>query len=193
MNFACFLETVKARCKPLEPVGQLIHAQLGMLGEAGEIADAVKRHVIYGAPLDTPNVLEEVGDWFWYFLLFCDTAGVSVAGLEKCQAISRLVEIDDASLDGLAVSLGEITGHFLRYQLFEDAGWVPDWLEEQLSAALAVVLCLLEGQGFTLEQCLDTNDKKLEKRSGKAFSATACLAKNASEERAVLEAAVRQA
>lgn len=40
----------------------LIHATLGISGEAGEILDTIKKHVIYRKPLDRENIIEELGD-----------------------------------------------------------------------------------------------------------------------------------
>lgn len=43
-----------------------LHMAVGVSGEAGELLDAVKRHVIYGKPLDRDNVIEELGDLEFY-------------------------------------------------------------------------------------------------------------------------------
>lgn len=40
----------------------LIHLALLVAGEAGEIVDAIKKHVIYNKPLDELNLDEECGD-----------------------------------------------------------------------------------------------------------------------------------
>jgi NTP pyrophosphatase (non-canonical NTP hydrolase) len=40
----------------------LIHMALGVCGEAGELADAIKKATIYRKPVDIKNVLEELGD-----------------------------------------------------------------------------------------------------------------------------------
>lgn len=40
----------------------LVHMAMGISGEAGELLDAIKKHVIYRKPLDRYNVLEELGD-----------------------------------------------------------------------------------------------------------------------------------
>ena len=40
----------------------LLHAAVGVSGEAGELLDSVKKHVIYRKPLDLENVKEELGD-----------------------------------------------------------------------------------------------------------------------------------
>ncbi len=50
-------------------VAQLIHATLGFASELGEIADALKKHIIYGKALDEINLLEEGGDLEWYTAL----------------------------------------------------------------------------------------------------------------------------
>lgn len=47
-------------------VSRAIHACLGLTSEVGEIADALKKHLIYGKELDTINILEESGDLSWY-------------------------------------------------------------------------------------------------------------------------------
>lgn len=44
----------------------LIHAILGISGEAGELLDAIKKHTIYNKPLDVENVVEELGDLEFY-------------------------------------------------------------------------------------------------------------------------------
>jgi NTP pyrophosphatase (non-canonical NTP hydrolase) len=50
-------------------VAQLIHAFLGLSSEVGELADALKKHLIYGKALDEINLLEEGGDLEWYIAL----------------------------------------------------------------------------------------------------------------------------
>lgn len=44
----------------------LIHAVLGISGEAGELLDAVKKFAIYNKTLDIENVVEELGDLEFY-------------------------------------------------------------------------------------------------------------------------------
>jgi NTP pyrophosphatase (non-canonical NTP hydrolase) len=47
-------------------IARLLHAILGIISEAGELADALKKHIIYGKQLDDINVMEETGDLSWY-------------------------------------------------------------------------------------------------------------------------------
>ena len=44
----------------------LLHMAVGIAGEAGELLDAIKKHVIYQKPLDEENVVEELGDLEFY-------------------------------------------------------------------------------------------------------------------------------
>jgi NTP pyrophosphatase (non-canonical NTP hydrolase) len=57
----------------------LLHAALGIAGEAGELVDAIKKHVIYGKPLDLGNVVEELGDLRFYMEALCNVLDVSDA------------------------------------------------------------------------------------------------------------------
>lgn len=47
-------------------MAHLWHMATGVSGEAGELLDAVKKAAIYSKPLDTENVIEELGDLEFY-------------------------------------------------------------------------------------------------------------------------------
>lgn len=67
-------QLVTALVKPAEqvrdgitiPKADMIHAIMGICGEAGELLDAIKKHVIYNKDLDIHNVIEELGDMEFY-------------------------------------------------------------------------------------------------------------------------------
>lgn len=44
----------------------LWHGATGISGEAGELLDAIKKHVVYKRELDLENVIEELGDLEFY-------------------------------------------------------------------------------------------------------------------------------
>lgn len=54
-----------------------LHAALGVCGEAGELADVVKREVIYGKDLDQKNLVEELGDLRFYLQATMMLYGIS--------------------------------------------------------------------------------------------------------------------
>jgi NTP pyrophosphatase (non-canonical NTP hydrolase) len=61
-------------------VARLLHAILGFVTETGELADVLKKHLIYGKPIDWTNVVEELGDKQWYTALASDVCGELVPG-----------------------------------------------------------------------------------------------------------------
>lgn len=44
----------------------LLHASMGLVTEAAEFQDALKKHIFYNEELDKPNLKEEIGDILWY-------------------------------------------------------------------------------------------------------------------------------
>jgi len=67
-------EMVKALAKSGEEIiktlvpekAHALHMAVGVAGEAGELLDAIKKHVIYNKPIDRENVIEELGDIEFY-------------------------------------------------------------------------------------------------------------------------------
>lgn len=55
----------------------LWHMATGIGGEAGEIEDVIKKHVIYQKPLDVENVKEELGDLLFYMSNLMQSVGLS--------------------------------------------------------------------------------------------------------------------
>ena len=56
---------------------------LGLAGESGEVADAVKKHLYQGHTLDLPDMKEELGDVLWYVALACKCGGFSMSDLMR--------------------------------------------------------------------------------------------------------------
>lgn len=57
-----------------------VHAILGLVTEAGELADVVKRAYFYGKgpeSVDRNHIIEEAGDLFWYLALLCNACNIS--------------------------------------------------------------------------------------------------------------------
>ncbi len=59
----------------------LVHAALGIAGEAGEIVDVVKKNYAYKKPIDMAHLEEELGDVMYYIVMMTLFAGIS---LEDC-------------------------------------------------------------------------------------------------------------
>jgi len=83
MKFEDYLASVKRTCagnvhdinvRFMNDVN-LVHGAIGISTEAGEILDAVKKHVFYGKPIDPINMKEELGDVLWYMALIAEHCG----------------------------------------------------------------------------------------------------------------------
>lgn len=55
----------------------LLHMATGVSGEAGELLDAIKKHVVYQKALDVENVKEELGDLLFYMSNLMQSVGLS--------------------------------------------------------------------------------------------------------------------
>ena len=67
----------------------ILHGALGIVTEAAEIADAVKKSIFYGKPFDLVNLQEEIGDCFWYLAILAKEAGMSFDDI-MAQNIAKL-------------------------------------------------------------------------------------------------------
>lgn len=75
------------KCDPLD----LARDALGVAGEAGEVADLVKKVVGHGHDLDRDKVKKELGDVLWYVAVLAHRVGftlehVAEANVEKLRA-----------------------------------------------------------------------------------------------------------
>lgn len=53
----------------------ILQCALGLCGEAGEVAEQVKKHYFHGHRLDKRHMIEELGDVVWYLAVLCDAIG----------------------------------------------------------------------------------------------------------------------
>lgn len=59
------------------------HVALGLAGEAGEVADLVKKSQYEGNRLDLEKLEEELGDVLWYLQCMCNYLGLTIEQLAK--------------------------------------------------------------------------------------------------------------
>lgn len=77
-EFATYQSLAMRTAKPMDVQDDLLHAALGLTGEAGEFADCIKKHWVYGQPLDRENAIEEIGDVMWFIALASNALGVGM-------------------------------------------------------------------------------------------------------------------
>lgn len=59
----------------------IVNAALGLAGEAGEVADLVKKWSFQGHELDVPRIVEELGDVLWYIALAAEALNIGMEEL----------------------------------------------------------------------------------------------------------------
>ena len=62
-----------------ENMGELLNGALGITGEAGEVADIIKKYFFHGHQLDKDALIKEMGDVMWYIALLCHALKVPFA------------------------------------------------------------------------------------------------------------------
>jgi NTP pyrophosphatase (non-canonical NTP hydrolase) len=77
-------EFVRKLLKQLPENLNALHIALGLTGEAGELADAIKKEYIYNKPRDIKNIIEELGDLEFYL-----QAAYSHYGLTRSDVIQE--------------------------------------------------------------------------------------------------------
>ncbi len=60
-------------------VNDLAVFALGLAGEAGEVADLIKKHIGHGHDLDLRKVREELGDVLWYVAGLAQVLGLTLS------------------------------------------------------------------------------------------------------------------
>lgn len=69
----------------------LNHSLHGLSSEVGEIADIIKKHIIYEQPFNRSHMEEELGDLMWYVALMCYANGFSLEAIMQ-QNIAKLMK-----------------------------------------------------------------------------------------------------
>ena len=57
---------------------RLTNGALGLCGEAGEVADIIKKALFQGHEIDEQHIAEELGDCAWYLAITADAIGMKV-------------------------------------------------------------------------------------------------------------------
>lgn len=61
----------------------LLHASMGLVTEAGEFQDMIKKHIFYGKERDDVNLKEEIGDILWYCAIALEALGADFESVMK--------------------------------------------------------------------------------------------------------------
>ena len=197
MNFKEYAPLAMRTCKELPTADHINHMCLGIVGEMGELVDAIKKAYVYGKGIDQTNIVEEIGDVSWY------TAGL----VQYFPALADWLDSDELkqsiNYEKLEVARENITRTILLnamsaanlaadLMMFADDDNLQDANAEQVAKALGTALfataVLLE---VDLSQAYEVNIAKLAKRYGDKYSDYAAVNRDIDAERAVLEAGTK--
>lgn len=56
---------------------------LGLTGEAGEVADEIKKHLYHDKPIDFDSVRDELGDVLWYLTALAAQCGYTLEDVAR--------------------------------------------------------------------------------------------------------------
>ena len=84
MNLDEYQEAAKRPAKQfIEWKEALCDFGMGVSGEAGEIANYLKKVVFHEHPLDPGKLEEEIGDVLWYIAMLCNYTGLSLSAIPQ--------------------------------------------------------------------------------------------------------------
>ncbi len=78
-----YREFMRSKAPALDNTRNLMFGVFGLAGETGEIIDTIKKHVYYEQPIDTTNLIEEMGDAYYYFEHILDTFGLTLEQVQQ--------------------------------------------------------------------------------------------------------------
>ena len=82
----------------------MFHAIIGILTEAGELAEALLNAYTGVKPIDAVNVVEEFGDLFWYAAIGCNEAGKTFEQIQDTNIAKLKVRFPDKFTEENAIN-----------------------------------------------------------------------------------------
>lgn len=76
MTFEEYTAAVMRTAPPTHAPGLLANLALGVAGEAGEVADLIKKQIFHYHDPDPDRLIEELGDVLWYVTALASTLSV---------------------------------------------------------------------------------------------------------------------
>jgi NTP pyrophosphatase (non-canonical NTP hydrolase) len=173
INYNNYEELASTTCKDLgSEVNNVLHMKMGIITEAAEVVDILKKKHAYGKEIDLFHMKEELGDILWYAANYCKFMNMDFANV-----------IDNITYEPLY----DRSTDFSLYELMElivinatalDINSVYDIIDLTLYA--------IEQVDATLDEVLTTNIKKLAARYPEGFSSYYALNRNLDNEKRII-------
>jgi len=165
------------------------HALIGLITEVGELFDWYKKGVVYGKGLDDVNLVEEVGDCFWYIGLLLHTVAPGQDYDKLILAAEDILSKGPSPKDVTKEEALEAL-YALHILVTQITGRAPNMVvqpHEVLQGVASLLLFFLYWKNTTLSTCLTKNIDKLASRYGDKYTDYAALHRDTTAERKILE------
>lgn len=169
-----------------------MHMCLGIITEAGELADIFKKELAYGKPIDKANLKEEIGDLTWYIANLATHHDFKLDVFSEFKGLPADLNgyIKKMDQDGFNTALtvlefGKIAHSIVHRHpcMIHHNNFLRSRIGEMLSAL--TMICILQDVNF--EECLDLNINKLKVRFPEKFTEENALNRDLEAERTILE------
>lgn len=173
INYNNYEELASTTCKNLETESaNILHMKMGIITEAAEVVDILKKKHAYGKEIDVPHLKEELGDLMWYAANYCKFMNMDFANVIDNISYEPLY---DRSTD---FSLYELMELIVINAIALDINSVYDIIDLTLYA--------IEQVDATLDEVLTTNIRKLAARYPEGFSSYYALNRNLDNEKKII-------
>jgi len=153
-----------------------LNFKLGLIGEAGEIVDLIKKSMFHSQKVHRVEYVSELGDWIWYAI-----ANLLIE-IKKCESDEHLEDLtnqvkaamkpNSSTIHGRTGTAMRVASRSVEYTCHGDYSALPMAVEEW--AKLCHVL------NVTPQEVMEFNVIKLEQRhKGQRFNAQTALASKA--------------
>jgi NTP pyrophosphatase (non-canonical NTP hydrolase) len=174
INYNNYEELASTTCKNLgSESANILHMKMGIITEAAEVVDILKKKHAYGKEIDLSHMKEELGDLMWYAANYCKFMEINFANI-----------IDDITYEPLY----DRSTDFSMYELMELIVINATALDiNSIYDIIDLTLYAIEQVDGTLNEILDTNIRKLAVRYPEGFSSYYALNRDLDKERKILE------
>lgn len=161
-----YQELAKRTFTDLGKEDNIVHMEMGMITEIGEIVDIFKKRLAYKKPIDNINLQEEMGDLMWYVANWANILDIQL-------------KYSDESIEWFSQSsLYECLKHAIVN--LEDESY-------DLNDIASIIAAMCKEYHFNFEAVLFMNISKLEGRYPDKFSEDKALQRDLASERINLE------
>jgi len=173
ISYNNYEELASTTCKNLGTEdANILHMKMGIITEAAEVVDILKKKHAYGKEIDFNHMKEELGDILWYAANYC-----------------KFVEMDFANvIDNIGYEpLYDRSTNFSLYELMELITINATALDtHSIYDVIDLTLYAIESIDGNLDEILTTNINKLAARYPEGFSSYYALNRNLDAEKKII-------